>query len=155
MVVFFTTAPPRVAVVVVATAGLAACGSSARGADRTEWRTRADAICAAWDRDVHRLGTATTWAQVATLARRSSELARRHLERLRKLRPPKDEVREVGRMLSALQSSTAALEALAHAAATGDQAATDRAARAVQNAAAAADVHVARLGLRECLSSDG
>jgi hypothetical protein len=142
-------------VVVAAIAALAACGGSAEGSDPREWRARADAICAEWDRDVHRLGGATTLARVAVVARRSSELARRHVQRLRRLRVPPEDSREVGRMLSTLERSTAALEAVARAAAAGDHPAADRAARALRRASAAADALVAQLGLHQCLSSDG
>jgi hypothetical protein len=92
---------------------------------------------------------------VARITARSVTIGQRRLAQLRRLEPPKRDAKAAAAMLAALDNSLDALANLSRAARTGDRAAVDRAAAALQRVQARADGAARKLRLHQCLSNDG
>src|SRR5205823_3114817 len=110
--------PRRLAVgtlAILVAAVVSSCAASSRQEDPRQWRARANAVCDQWDHAVHKLGSATTFPRVASVARDAAALANRYVKRLRELPPPTGHTRDARRMLRALDELAPALERLASA----------------------------------------
>ena len=133
----------------LAALALAACGGDER-LSKPEYLREADAICAKYERRLDAFPEPRTLRDVPSFIERGVPLAKQELAELEELRPPEADEAEVGRLLTQVRETTAALERLGEAAAARDRAAALAAAERVEEASDRAAKLARSYGLDEC-----
>jgi hypothetical protein len=127
---------------------VAGCGGGRLSHDA--YVSRADAVCAAYQKKVVLLTHARTYSEVIAYADRALPLYMAALDKLQALRPPSSDEPAVRRWLAADEKVATAIRRLRDAAMRHDPAATNDASAAMQAAGLAGTRAAAALGLQSC-----
>jgi hypothetical protein len=141
----------RRALVLVAVVALAACGGN-RGnrLSKGEYASRANAICAQFNREVRSFGSAATLKGLARLSERTLPALDSATRRLRELRPPKDEEATARQWLASLELLHADVEKILRRAQANDLHGVRRAVPGATRDNARSDRLADRLGATTC-----
>ncbi|MBD0290822.1 MAG: hypothetical protein ICV74_06165 [Thermoleophilia bacterium] len=125
-------------------------GGSGEALSKSEYRARADGICAEYERRLDALPRPGSIADLAPLARKALPIAREGVRKLRELRPPAELAPGVRRWLARNDANVANIERLGAAAASGDTTRVQEIASAAKENEREADALARSLGLHAC-----
>jgi hypothetical protein len=140
----------------VALALLAAgCGGGDDRLSEEEFRERANAVCADYDRQVEKLGEPSSVDEVEDFAAKAADLTRRGVGELRELEPPDELQPDYDRFLAEGQTVVELSDRLERAARDRDAEELQKILREAQASDRRSDQIAKRLGLDECAEDPG
>ncbi|MFN2470603.1 MAG: hypothetical protein ABR583_06365 [Gaiellaceae bacterium] len=137
----------------LATAVAGACGGSDGDSSDGRYADQADAVCLDAQAELEQIPQPLTLPDLAPWTRRFVPVARRQVERLRKLDPPEGDEANARAFADALDRSVDAIEQMGQAARSGNDGRLQELTGAAQQATAEARALAADLGLQACATS--
>jgi hypothetical protein len=128
---------------------LAACGGGGR-LSRAEYAKRADAICAGYKRKIEALPQPRSLAQLQALTAKAVPITRQTAEKLRDLKPPKDEQKTADAWNDSNGEILTAMVRIRDAAKKNDRSAITSALRDANNANRRSNDLARTLGMKTC-----
>jgi hypothetical protein len=120
---------------------------------KQEFQTRANAVCAKYDKQLKAIGSPTSIEEIPDLVDQALAILDKEIDEVSALNPPEELQSDFDKMLAATDRTKAAAADLSEAAKAGDQAGVQKALEEGNAASNDADELAANLGLADCNSS--
>lgn len=128
----------------------AGCGGGDDRLSRDELASRADAICAKYEKELDKLAEPQSIDEVTQLATDAKPIVEDGVDELDDLQPPEELEDEYDRWIAMNRDSVAAIDDLREAAADGDEARVQQVVREAEEKESEADDLAKEIGLDEC-----